>query len=102
MIRTSEKDGRELKILWIWAKVNAWLSVDNLLSGYDANDDFIDDSEAHDVHVPQEYETWHGGFYVNQGKLRFKMGADSAEDVNLITGTKKRNLGLRNGLKFFR
>ena len=74
------------------------LSVDNLSSGYDANDDFIDDSEAHDVHVPQEYETWHGGFYVNQGKLRFKMGADSAEDVNLITGTKKRNLGLRNGL----
>ena len=47
------------------------------------------------MHVPQEYETWHGGFYVNQGKLRFKMGADTAEDVNLITGTKKRNLGLR-------
>ena len=45
--------------------------------------------------MPQEYETWHGGFYVNQGKLRFKMGADTAEDVNLITGTKKRNLGLR-------
>jgi len=63
--------------------------------GYDANDEFIDDSDAHDVHVPQEYETWHGGFYVNRGKLRFKMGQDSAEDVNLITGTKKRNLGMR-------
>ena len=63
-------------------------------SGYDANDDFIDDSEAHDVFVPQEYDTWHGGFYVNQGKLRFKMG-DESEEVNLITGTKKRNLGLK-------
>ena len=65
-----------------------------IFSGYDANDDFIDDSEAHDVFVPQEYDTWHGGFYVNQGKLRFKMG-DESEEVNLITGTKKRNLGLK-------
>lgn len=62
--------------------------------GYDANDEFIDDSDAHDVFVPQEYDTWHGGFYVNQGKLRFKMG-DESEEVNLITGTKKRNLGLK-------
>lgn len=69
-------------------------SFSKMFSGYDANDDFIDDSEAHDVFVPQEYDTWHGGFYVNQGKLRFKMG-DESEEVNLITGTKKRNLGLK-------
>ena len=52
-----------------------------------------------------------GGFYVNQGKLRFKVClpclvlwssillylkvGDESEEVNLITGTKKRNLGLK-------
>ena len=39
--------------------------------GYDCNDAFIDDSDAHDVHVPQEYDTWHGGFYVNQVRFMF-------------------------------
>ena len=66
----------------------------NNISGYDCNDEFIDDSDAHDIHVPQQYDTWMGGFYVNQGKLRFKVG-DESEEVNLITGTKKRNLGLK-------
>ena len=64
--------------------------------GYDAEDDFIDDSAARDIFVPQEYDTWHGGFYVNQGKLRFKMSDDAGEEVSLMTGTKKRNLGLQS------
>lgn len=61
--------------------------------GYDQDDDFIDDSEAHEIFVPQQYDTWHGGFYVNQGLLRLKM-ADTAEDeVSLTAGTKQRNFG---------
>ncbi|CAG5105337.1 Oidioi.mRNA.OKI2018_I69.chr1.g2040.t1.cds [Oikopleura dioica] len=61
--------------------------------GYDQDDDFIDDSEAHEIFVPQQYDTWHGGFYVNQGLLRLKM-ADTAEDeVTLTAGTKQRNFG---------
>lgn len=64
--------------------------------GYDAEDDFIDDADARDLFVPQEYDTWHGGFYVNQGRLRFKMSDETDEEVSLMTGTKKRNLGLKS------
>lgn len=61
--------------------------------GYDQEDDFIDDSEAHEIFVPQQYDTWHGGFYVNQGLLRLKMADTADEEVTMTAGTKMRNFG---------
>ena len=61
--------------------------------GYDQEDDFIDDSEAHEIFVPQQYDTWHGGFYVNQGLLRLKMADTGDEEVTMTAGTKMRNFG---------
>merc|ERR1711937_14069 len=50
--------------------------------GYDCEDDFIDDTGGKEIFAPQDYDTWHNGFYVNQGNLRFKMSdeEDSEEE----------------------
>ena len=49
--------------------------------GYDTDDSFVDDSEAHEDLAPYEAKLEHGTFYVNFGKVVFsEMPHESSED----------------------
>ena len=49
--------------------------------GYDTDDSFVDDSEAHEDLAPYEAKLEHGSFYVNFGKVVFsEMPHESSED----------------------
>ena len=59
-------------------------------AGYDAEDDFIDDSDACEIFVPPDRDF--GGFYVNKGILTYTE-KDETEKVSLLAGTRTRNFG---------
>lgn len=40
-------------------------------AGYDDSDSFIDNSEAYDELVPENYQTARGGFYINSGLMDY-------------------------------
>ena len=40
--------------------------------GYDENDSFIDNSDAHDVHVPSNMAPKRGGFYINKEQIKLE------------------------------
>ena len=44
--------------------------------GYDNNDSFIDDSDAIDVQLPKNMTLKHGGFYMNQKKIKLEKVAE--------------------------
>ena len=51
--------------------------------GYDSDDSFVDDSEAHEDLAPFETKLEHGSFYVNFGKVAFSdLPHESSEDLS--------------------
>ena len=51
--------------------------------GYDSDDSFVDDSEAHEDLAPYEAKLEHGTFYVNVGKVVFSnIPHESSEDLS--------------------
>ena len=53
--------------------------------GYDSDDSFVDDSEAHEDLAPYEAKLEHGSFYINFGKVVFsEMPHDSSGDSPML------------------
>jgi hypothetical protein len=65
----------------------------HLGKGYDENDSFIDNSDAHDVHVPKNMAPKRGGFYVNKEQIKLekitKKSSKSKSKSAANTETKK-------------
>ncbi|XP_065207215.1 ubinuclein-2-like isoform X2 [Planococcus citri] len=73
-------------------KAPTFYNYTELAAGYDESDSFIDNSEAFDEALPDEMKTFHGGYYVNVGQLKFKkveLGDDNSEFEEIRVGKKK-------------